>query len=207
MSCAAPLSKMIRKIKQKRCPKCNWWKELVDFHNNKKLKDGLSFYCKECTLKQRRVSYEKKKKPIRFLNRKQNVKGWTCNHCGIFKMPNLYHKNGKYPDGTQRHQCWCAECTKEANYKAKLKNGWLLLTKEQYNHLYNQQAGKCAICGTHQKELKRTLHTDHSHETGKIRGLLCFKCNAVLGMMNDSPERLNKAIQYLNRAKIKVYTA
>ena len=198
---------MIRKAKQKRCPKCKKWKTLEQFHKNKSVKDGYSFYCKECSLKLHKISYEKKRKPIRFLNRKHNPKGWICSHCGIFKIAELYHKNGNYADGTQKRQSWCAECMNEIGYKSRVKNGTVLLTKEQHNHLFNQQVGKCAICGIHQNELERPLHIDHNHKTGDIRGLLCFKCNAALGLMNDNVEILQKAILYLNRAKIKIYTA
>ena len=200
MSCAVRLSKMIREIKQKQCPKCNKWRELREFHNNKKQKDKLSYYCKECRAEQEKMRYEEKRKPIRYLNRKKQ-RAWVCKHCGILKPKELYHKNGKYPDGTQLYQSWCAECTKEVNRRKRLLN------EKDYNALFAQQEGKCAICGIHQDEIKTSLHIDHKHGTKEIRGLLCFKCNAALGMMKDDTEILQKAIQYLNRAKIKVYIA
>lgn len=52
----------------------------------------------------------------------------------------------------------------------------------------------CEICG---KDIIDTLHMDHNHSTGKFRGLLCKKCNLGLGNFNDSPELLQKAIEYL----------
>ncbi len=141
------------------------------------------------------------------MNRKKNDKGWICKHCGILKEAKLFHKHGKYPDGTKKRHSWCNECMKEANYKSRLKCGKQLLTKEEYNVLFAQQGGKCAICGIHQKELKTKLHADHDHKTKEIRGLLCFKCNAALGMMNDNTEILQRAIQYIKRARIKIYSA
>jgi hypothetical protein len=68
---------------------------------------------------------------------------------------------------------------------------------EEYNTLFTEQGGCCAICGIHQSEIKRPLYVDHCHKTDKVRGLLCHKCNFAIGLFNDSVENLNKAIIYL----------
>ena len=59
------------------------------------------------------------------------------------------------------------------------------------------QRGCCAICGTHQSEMKIRLSVDHDHTTGKIRSLLCKSCNIGLGEFKDRVELLKKAISYL----------
>lgn len=51
---------------------------------------------------------------------------------------------------------------------------------------------KCCICGVRKK-----LHIDHNHDTGKIRGVLCSQCNTGIGMLKESPAILGSAIQYL----------
>ena len=71
------------------------------------------------------------------------------------------------------------------------------ITIEDYNRLFEEHDGCCAICGRHQTELVRKLHIDHDHNTGKIRGLLCYNCNDGLGRFRDNPELLNKAVEYL----------
>jgi len=71
------------------------------------------------------------------------------------------------------------------------------ITLETFNKMFESQQGCCAICGTHQLELKRRLCVDHCHDTGKIRGLLCDACNKGIGHLNDDTVRLQKAIQYL----------
>jgi hypothetical protein len=47
------------------------------------------------------------------------------------------------------------------------------------------------------------LAVDHCHTTGKIRGLLCSKCNPALGAFNDNIEILNSAIKYLKEYETK----
>jgi len=71
------------------------------------------------------------------------------------------------------------------------------LTVDGYNKMFSKQKGCCAICLKHQTDLKETLHVDHCHETGKIRGLLCFRCNSMLGKCGDNTEILKSAIEYL----------
>jgi hypothetical protein len=58
------------------------------------------------------------------------------------------------------------------------------------------QGGKCAVCGDVQK---RWLAVDHSHLTGKIRELLCDRCNPMAGYALDEPARLRAVADYLER--------
>lgn len=70
--------------------------------------------------------------------------------------------------------------------------------KQKYNY-------KCAICLSSENELKRKLHIDHCHKTGKIRGVLCDNCNKSLGSMKDSITILQNAIKYLKDNGTKDY--
>ncbi len=75
------------------------------------------------------------------------------------------------------------------------------LTPEQYDLLSAKQGGVCAIC--HQPETARTrdgkyrLRVDHDYKTGKVRGLLCHKCNAALGHL-EKEEWRQSAMKYLS---------
>ena len=89
----------------------------------------------------------------------------------------------------------------EVKDKQKARKAWLKqrfgLTLEEFNRAFADQEGRCAICGTHQTELSVSLHVDHDHVTGRIRGLLCGPCNRMLGMAKDDIGRLEAAIAYL----------
>ena len=67
------------------------------------------------------------------------------------------------------------------------------MTLKQYDQMFEAQNGNCAICGL--PELMSRLSVDHNHETGKIRGLLCRRCNSGLGWYES---HCQKAIEYLN---------
>lgn len=59
------------------------------------------------------------------------------------------------------------------------------------------QNNACAICGKTPNDNGRQLSVDHCHETMEVRGLLCVKCNAGIGMFCDNPMLLEQAIKYL----------
>ena len=81
------------------------------------------------------------------------------------------------------------EYTRAYNLNKKYK-----ITPLQYRQIFLAQDRVCKVCG---KSSKGTLHVDHDHVSGKIRGLLCSKCNTMLGLSDESIETLNKAIQYI----------
>lgn len=72
------------------------------------------------------------------------------------------------------------------------------ITVEQYYEMWDNQKGVCALCSDPPTE-KMNLCLDHCHETGKVRGLLCTKCNKALGLFKDNIETIRKAIEYLTK--------
>jgi len=76
------------------------------------------------------------------------------------------------------------------------------ISLEEYYGMLERQNGGCAICGRKETIKKNgkpmRLSIDHDHETGRIRGLLCSGCNKGIGHLQDSPDILTKAIDYLN---------
>lgn len=65
---------------------------------------------------------------------------------------------------------------------------------EEYNELLEKQIYVCKIC---KKSSNKTLCIDHNHETGKIRGLLCHRCNSAIGLLDENLDNLESAIMYL----------
>ena len=102
----------------------------------------------------------------------------------------------------------CLECSKTV-FKEKRKSrerGYSInkygITEKQYNEMIWLQSNLCKICeqpetattGTNNKV--RPLAIDHCHKTGKIRALLCARCNSAIGLLKHNPELLRKAALY-----------
>lgn len=70
------------------------------------------------------------------------------------------------------------------------------LTLEQIRELEVAQCGECAICGV---VPEKRLVIDHDHKTGKVRGLICSRCNIGLGHLGDDVAGVRRALAYLER--------
>lgn len=73
------------------------------------------------------------------------------------------------------------------------------ITLDEYNQIVEAQGRACAICGKEWKPGDKRLALDHDHNTGLIRGAICFWCNKLLGMFQDNYVRLAAAAAYLTR--------
>lgn len=116
----------------------------------------------------------------------------------------------KYVNG-----CGCVQCLSEkgkknlyneelmSKYKSPEKTwkrvrSWRKKRNKYYERL-ELQGKRCAICGITKDKNGRDFASDHDHETGQLRGLLCGNCNMGLGLFQDNIELLIKAGQYLER--------
>ena len=129
-----------------------------------------------------------------------------CTKCKTEKHISEFHKDNRTKDGLK---VWCQSCrytklNKPTKYgmsrndpeydKAYYLDRFYSLSLEDWNRLFQEQEGTCAICN---EEFTDKICVDHDHETGKVRGLLCDKCNRGIGQFNDSTEKLYNAIKYL----------
>lgn len=131
---------------------------------------------------------------------KGHIKNPVIKQCATCKVEFLgKHYNSKY--------C-CKQCKlNNTDFKERLKSvnksGTLLrlygITTDDYESLVQEQKGSCAICGC----TPTKLYVDHCHDSGMVRGLLCMKCNAGLGLFKDKQENLSRALQYLQNNELK----
>lgn len=87
--------------------------------------------------------------------------------------------------------------SKEYRLKKRLALvGWSI---DDYFSALERQGGRCAICPRTEPGRGELWFVDHDHKTGKARGLLCLRCNLLLGHACDSPVVLDAAARYLRR--------
>lgn len=72
---------------------------------------------------------------------------------------------------------------------------------EDFERMYKEQNGQCNICNKDIPYRGKLIAVDHCHTTGKVRSILCSKCNIGLGQFNEDLELMQKAINYLTLHK------
>jgi hypothetical protein len=117
---------------------------------------------------------------------------------------------GPIPEGRHGHAVYCStECkrsagrsdspqARERKFDENLRRIYGVTTQD-YQRMLAEQSGCCAICGTDEPGGKGSFHVDHCHDSSRVRGLLCHRCNIGLGQFKDDPVRLPAAIDYLSR--------
>lgn len=137
-----------------------------------------------------------------------------CTGCGVEKPLSAFAIRQTHRPGKPVSQC--TQCKVEYNRKRREqdKTGVYEIERKSkmkkmygisigdYDRMLEEQGGGCAICGVKvPSERTKYFTVDHCHTTGKVRGLLCTKCNRALGMFNDNPQRVQNAVNYLQRSK------
>jgi hypothetical protein len=94
----------------------------------------------------------------------------------------------------------CIDCDVESRAKRVEKARWARIKKEyglselDVAQMLNKQNCKCVICSIN---IRNGYHIDHCHSTGKVRGLLCQKCNQAIGLLRESESLFFKAAEYI----------
>jgi hypothetical protein len=116
-----------------------------------------------------------------------------CSGCLEDKSLDRFGKNKGKRYGVN---AYCKECSRNSVVKSKYG-----LSTAEYRELIQAQEGKCAICaGT--CSTNQRLCVDHCHKTGAVRGLLCNNCNRAIGLLQDDPNLLQQAKDYLTQGDI-----
>ncbi|MEV7023534.1 endonuclease VII domain-containing protein [Kitasatospora sp. NPDC093558] len=111
-----------------------------------------------------------------------------CPKCEEIRPHSDWGRNRAATDGFNSH---CKPCRRAEDRRRYFKRTHGL-TEAELAVLFAEQCGICAICLE-----RRAEHVDHDHETGRVRGVLCFACNAALGQLRDRPDVLRRAADYL----------
>lgn len=87
---------------------------------------------------------------------------------------------------------------KRRNHKYMERYG---ITFDQKMAILSKQNSQCKACGKLLKlDHPRDVHVDHDHRTGKVRGILCHRCNTVLGWLEDDV-LMGKLRSYLQKGE------
>lgn len=203
---------------QKACNKCGKPKPIELFNRNPRMRGGRLHHCRDC---------EKVRRLAKRSTRQDDViqSGITvqrCLKCGEIKTLTDFYKS---LDGKYGRESWCKACrstaTKKHRKRLKLDPQWAQrryechrkehmkkygITRDEYMVMHAAQNGLCAICGKPEtakrrgnKKLAKELSVDHNHRTGKVRSLLCGRCNNGIGNFCENVDFLKSAISYLER--------
>jgi hypothetical protein len=149
-------------------------KALDDFYGEKGGRDEKRSECKLCTAARRKQWYQQNRR--REIAR---VKAWQ-------------------QANPERLKAW-----REKNRERRLQQlreihlrNKFGLTPDEYDRMLEAQGRVCALCGCTPTP-GISLHVDHDHGTGEIRGLLCVRCNNALGLFREDPDVLKRAARYV----------
>jgi formylmethanofuran dehydrogenase subunit E len=143
---------------------------------------------------------------IRFFNRGKECKDGYRGVCKVCRKNNTDAEKAYYvlhkEEINRRGRMWYRH-NKDRHKRLSEKRHLFKkygITPEKVEQMRLNQSNRCAIC-KHEFQNKKDRHIDHDHSNGKIRELLCSKCNVGIGMFGDDTSLLSTAIEYLNKWK------
>ena len=169
-----------READPKRCIKCGETKSLDEFGWHNRNKGQHRNMCKDCS---RIWLKEYNKSP-----KGQKIRGdYREQYKGRMKeLQKLYRDDPVKRKASKKYH----------------RKYWLMkqfgITPDDYDRMLKDQNSCCAICGSDKSgNRSKNFMVDHNHETGKVRGLLCYRCNQAIGAFKDNSILLRKAADYL----------
>ncbi len=165
----------------KACWSCGATKALGEFYRAKGTRDGYRGECKACNLAAKRARYAAD--PQKYVSM---VRRWQ--RANPERMRDYRRERNARPD-IKRQQ-------RDMYYRRTYGK-----SADEVDEMLDAQNGRCAICGAKPARLA-SMHIDHDHEHGHLRGLLCVSCNQGLGQFRDDPALLLRAIVYLRQRSL-----
>jgi hypothetical protein len=130
-----------------------------------------------------------------------------CIKCCEIKNEKDFHLDSSRNDGLYPY---CKACRNRRDSELFASNPRRQLLKQNYYYkktfgvdkefiikLLKEQSGKCKLCGKEITLDSKKTHVDHNHITGKIRGVLCDRCNLMVGLIENKRHLLDKITEYL----------
>jgi hypothetical protein len=163
----------------KRCNTCGVLKPLSDYYAASGMRDGHRNDCIECNKAAKRERHARNAERYRAAARR-----WA-------------------EENPERRAAYQAEYRNRPERKRAMRDLYYRRTygisADEADAILDAQNGRCAICCAPAPERLASMHLDHDHETGAIRGFLCIDCNQGLGKLRDSPDLLLRALVYLRQ--------
>lgn len=156
---------------EKTCTKCHVTKPRVEFYRHRTTRDGRATYCIQCVKDDRRAWVAANAERVREQNQR-------------------YAAENPQKRSRDHRQFWLRAYGLDQN---------------AYQALLDAQGNVCAICLMPERYIDartgepRRLSVDHDHQSGRVRGLLCGRCNRALGQLDDDPDRFARAAIYLQQ--------
>ncbi len=166
----------------KHCTCCKTTKPVSEFNKSKGGAGGLQSRCRDCGKAQCRAWYRKNIDTERERSR---------NRMRVYG-----------PKQRLANKLWAAANPERARYhsRKKLLGKKYGMTIEEHDALFASQGFSCGACGSDSPNSKKGWSTDHCHDTGVVRGILCHHCNVGLGHAKDNLQTLRAWISYLEKA-------
>ena len=180
-----------------RCIKCTEIKPHEEFGLDKSSNNGRQRSCKKCINVSKHSTcrkcgidyYRKSRKDLKKLCPACRVDFNWCHQCETHKTVENFAKNSSRANGLDPR---CRECKR--NNRLEREYG---VDIQEYERMFAEQGGLCAICHRPPPENRPILCVDHCHRTGMVRGLLCGFCNTSIGYLQDDVPTILRAATYV----------
>jgi Recombination endonuclease VII len=173
------------------CAGCERDLPLEEFARDGNRRDGLQPRCRQCVVAYSAAHYRRRREAMgKSVRERVAVPAGhkLCRTCGEVKPHSEWHRNATASDGLSTR---CKACRAVQGRRGHLKRQYGI-TEPERDVLIASRGGVCCICLA-----AAPAHVDHCHETGRVRGVLCFSCNAALGHFKDQPEVIRRAAAYV----------
>jgi hypothetical protein len=178
---------------EKWCRRCEVVQPVNAFAVNRTAPDGRQGHCRACFA----AAYREKREQSGHVVRPADIPaGYKfCRGCQRVVPHSEWAVRSTTKDGLAFRCKTCMSASDQAKYLQRTYG----MSVEDLDAMLLAQHGVCAICQT-----APAAHVDHDHQTDKVRGQLCFRCNAALGQLGDDPLVVRRAARYLERGGFQV---